>query len=57
MRLEDQRPGVPSTTQRVLLQELATRSLAGCRPETITAVLETARVRTVQPGDTIYAQG
>lgn len=57
MRLEDQRPGVESAAQRVLLHELATRSLAGCRPETIAALLETARVRTVQPGDTIYAQG
>jgi CRP/FNR family cyclic AMP-dependent transcriptional regulator len=46
-----------STAQRVLLQELTTRSLAGCGPETIAAVLETARVRTVQRGDTIYVQG
>ena len=46
-----------STGQRVLLQEFVTRSLAGCSPETIAAVLETARVRSVQPGDTIYAQG
>jgi CRP-like cAMP-binding protein len=57
MRLEDQWPGVQSTAQRVLLQELTTQSLAGCSPETIAAVLATARVRTVQPGDTIYAQG
>jgi CRP/FNR family cyclic AMP-dependent transcriptional regulator len=57
MRLEDQWPGVQSTAQRVQLQELTTQSLAGCSPETIAAVLETARVRTVQPGDTIYAQG
>jgi CRP/FNR family cyclic AMP-dependent transcriptional regulator len=48
---------VVSTAQRVLLQELATRSLAGCRPETVATLLETARVRTVQPGETIYAQG
>lgn len=57
MRLEDQRPGVLSTAQEVLLRELATRSLAGCRPETIAAVLGSARVRTVQPGDAIYRQG
>jgi len=57
MRLEDQRPGVESAARRVLLEELTTRSLAGCSPETIATLLETARVRTVQPGDTIYAQG
>jgi CRP-like cAMP-binding protein len=57
MRPEEQRPSVESTAQRVLLHELATRSLAGCSPETIAAVVDTARVRTVQPGDTIYAQG
>jgi CRP-like cAMP-binding protein len=57
MRLEDQRPGVQSTAQRVLLQELATRSLAGCSADTIAKLLGTARTRTVQPGETIYAQG
>lgn len=46
-----------STAQQVLLHELATRSLAGCSQETIAAMLQTARVRTVQPGDTIYRQG
>jgi CRP-like cAMP-binding protein len=57
MRLEDQRPGVESAAQRVILTELITRSLSGCSPETIATLLETARVRTVQPGDTIYRQG
>jgi CRP-like cAMP-binding protein len=57
MRPEDHRPGVESAAQRVMLNELIQRSLSGCSPETITALLETARVRTVRPGDTIYPQG
>ena len=57
MRPEDQRPGVESAAQRVMLNELIQRSLSGCSPETIAALLETARVRTVRPGDTIYPQG
>jgi CRP/FNR family cyclic AMP-dependent transcriptional regulator len=57
MRLEDRRPGMESTGQRVLMQEFLTRDLAGWSPETIATLLETARVRSVAPGDTVYAQG
>ena len=57
MRLEDQRPGIASDAQRVMVTELVTRGLAGCRPDTIAAMLDTARVRMVRAGDPIYRQG
>jgi len=39
------------------LYELLVRSLPGCSPETIRALVETARVRPLKPGDSIYRQG
>jgi CRP-like cAMP-binding protein len=39
------------------LYRLLARSLPGCRPETLTTLVETARLRTLQTGDSIYRQG
>jgi len=39
------------------LYRLFARSLPACRPETLTTLVETARLRTVQVGDSIYRQG
>ena len=36
---------------------MVTRALSGCRPETISLLVESARVRTVRPGEQIYRQG
>jgi CRP-like cAMP-binding protein len=49
--------GAGSTPSRHPLRELLERSLPGCRPETIARLLDTARVRTVRPGQKIYRQG
>jgi CRP-like cAMP-binding protein len=40
-----------------VLRELLERSLPGCRPETISRLIERVRVRTVGPGQQIYRQG
>jgi CRP-like cAMP-binding protein len=39
------------------LREPLARALRQCRPPTIDALVATARLRTVHPGDRIYAQG
>jgi CRP/FNR family transcriptional regulator, cyclic AMP receptor protein len=39
------------------LYALLAHSLPGCRPETIVTLVETARLRSVHPGDSIYQQG
>jgi CRP-like cAMP-binding protein len=39
------------------LRDLLARSLPGCGTETINALVATARLRSVYPGDTIYPQG
>ena len=39
------------------LYALLADSLPACRPETIVALVETARLRSLQPGDSIYRQG
>lgn len=39
------------------LRELLVRALPGCQAETIRRLLETVRIRTVQPNEQIYRQG
>jgi CRP/FNR family cyclic AMP-dependent transcriptional regulator len=39
------------------LYRLLGRSLPACRPETLTTLVETARLRTLHVGDSIYQQG
>jgi CRP/FNR family cyclic AMP-dependent transcriptional regulator len=39
------------------LYRLLGRSLPACRPETLTTLVETARLRTLHVGDSIYRQG
>jgi CRP-like cAMP-binding protein len=48
-------PSAPAQQDQV--RELLVRSLPGCRPETIRALVETARIRTVHTGEKIYQQG
>ena len=40
-----------------MLRELLVRKLAGCRPETAEQMTETARIRSLCPGDKVYRQG
>ena len=47
---------VPSDEQREL-RDLLERSLPACAPETIGALVATARLRRLYPGETIYPQG
>jgi CRP-like cAMP-binding protein len=46
-----------STYEPRSLRELLERSLPGCRIGTVVQLLETVRVRTLQPGQQIYRQG
>jgi CRP/FNR family transcriptional regulator, cyclic AMP receptor protein len=46
----------PAAEQHELNQRLV-GSLPGCRPETVRVLVETARLRTVRPGEMIYRQG
>jgi CRP-like cAMP-binding protein len=46
-----------ATDARRQLRETLAQSLQGCRPETITAMVDTARLRRVREGDNIYRQG
>jgi CRP-like cAMP-binding protein len=57
MTAGDQRAGAESTPPGGLLRELLVRALPGCRPETIGVLVETLRLRTLRPGDSIYRQG
>ena len=52
------RPATAAPTSDVHpLHELLARALPGCRPETIERLIQTARVRSVKPGQKIYRQG
>jgi CRP-like cAMP-binding protein len=42
---------------RLVLRERLLSALSGARPETIRFLTQTARIRSVQPGDHIYRQG
>jgi CRP/FNR family cyclic AMP-dependent transcriptional regulator len=53
----EHRNGQANPAQQQKLHELLVRWLPGCTPETIRVLVETARVRTLNPGDTIYSQG
>jgi CRP-like cAMP-binding protein len=44
-------------SDRRLLRELLVAALPGCRDETIERLVQTARVRSVRPGEHIYRQG
>lgn len=46
-----------ATEARRLLGESLTQSLQTCRPETISTLVDTARLRRVREGDNIYRQG
>jgi CRP/FNR family cyclic AMP-dependent transcriptional regulator len=53
----EHRAGSATTAEPQDLNELLSRSLAGCDPGTVRALVETARRRFLHPGDTIYSQG
>lgn len=46
-----------ATEARRVLRESLTQSLQTCRPETISTLVDTARLRRVREGDNIYRQG
>jgi CRP-like cAMP-binding protein len=48
-------PSAPA--QQGHVRELLVRSLPGCRPETVSVLVETLRLRTGHRGDSIYQQG
>lgn len=50
-------PGEGAPPARARLKGFLERSLTTTRPETVDRLLETARVRTVRPGEYIYRQG
>ena len=52
------RTSIAAAPERLATMRAAiSRALQGCRPETIEALIESGRVRTLQPGDLIYRQG
>lgn len=54
----NQRAGEPAgETDRLALRAMLARPLATCKPETVWSLVETARLRTVRPRETIYRQG
>jgi CRP-like cAMP-binding protein len=57
MTSDEVRPAGPVSPARPPLHELLSRTLPGCLPDTIEHLLETARIRIVQPGEKIYRQG
>lgn len=58
MTADDRRPAdAAPPPQRGLLRELLVAALPGCGDETIERLIQTARVRTVKPGEHIYRQG
>ena len=57
MSQPEQRATSASIDEQRELHDLLTRSLPGCEPETIGALVDTARVRRLHPGETIYPQG
>ena len=50
-------PTNPAMEDRAALREKLAALLTTCRPETVTALAETARLRRVRPGEPIYRQG
>lgn len=44
-------------SERRLLRELLVAALPGCRDETIERLIQTARVKSVRPGEHVYRQG
>jgi hypothetical protein len=58
MTILDERPAAEtSATDRDPVREALVASLPNCRPEPVQQLTETARVRTVRPGEQIYTQG
>ena len=57
MRPEIQGAGTEAAKPQRVLRDLIAHSLPGCRLDTLNALVETARVRTVHPGQPIYKQG
>jgi CRP/FNR family cyclic AMP-dependent transcriptional regulator len=53
----ERRGASASAAEQHELNERLAHSLPTCRPETIVALVETARLRSVHPGDSIYQQG
>ena len=45
------------TPERLELRELIANALPGCRPDTVTTLAESARLRMTQPDEPIYRQG
>jgi CRP-like cAMP-binding protein len=54
---EVRRAGAGTEALRTKLRAQLAKTLATCRPETIAALIDSARVHVVQPGDSIYKQG
>jgi CRP-like cAMP-binding protein len=54
---EEQRGGLALVDERGILCELLVGALPGCQPGTLDTLTETARLRYLQPDDSIYAQG
>jgi CRP-like cAMP-binding protein len=58
MTILDERPAAETAAvDPDPVREALVASLPNCRPETIQQLTETARVRTVRPGEQIYTQG
>ena len=57
MTATERRASSASAAERHALQELLVRSLPACGPATIGALVESARLRTMQPAEPIYRQG
>jgi CRP/FNR family transcriptional regulator, cyclic AMP receptor protein len=56
MAIQTRRSGLTGDEQAVS-RELMMRSLSGCRPETITELIDIVRLRAADPQESIYRQG
>jgi CRP/FNR family cyclic AMP-dependent transcriptional regulator len=58
MTPDDRQPPDPARkSSAAILHEYLVAALPGCRDETIERLIQTARVRTLKPGDYVYHQG
>jgi CRP-like cAMP-binding protein len=58
MTTDDRQPADPARISRAaVLHEYLVAALPGCRDETIERLIQTARVRTLKPGEYVYHQG
>jgi CRP-like cAMP-binding protein len=57
MSQPEQRADPASVDEQRELHDLLARRLPGCEPESLRTMVDTARLRRVHPGETIYRQG